>query len=57
MAALLAGACFQRGFLEAFHEGDGGVPPLEEFAADLVDATGAAGKADAPAPGGAGAAG
>ncbi|OOC55119.1 MULTISPECIES: TetR/AcrR family transcriptional regulator [Nocardiopsis] len=43
VAALLVGACFQRGFLEAFHEGGGEFPPLEEFAAALVDATGVTG--------------
>ncbi|MFE9242980.1 TetR/AcrR family transcriptional regulator [Nocardiopsis sp. NPDC006938] len=35
-AALLVGACFQRGFLEAFGGGAEGLPPLDRFAADLV---------------------
>ncbi|GAB3714745.1 TetR/AcrR family transcriptional regulator [Nocardiopsis nanhaiensis] len=36
-AALLVGACFQRGFFEAFSEGTEDFPPLDRFAADLVD--------------------
>ncbi|GAA1459372.1 TetR/AcrR family transcriptional regulator [Nocardiopsis exhalans] len=60
-AALLVGACFQRGFLEAFSEGTEGFPPLDRFAADLVEALGVVasdGLADASdgpgAPGGSG---
>ena len=41
-AALLVGACFQRGYLEAFSEGGADFPPLERFASDVVAASGLA---------------
>jgi AcrR family transcriptional regulator len=40
VATLLVGACFQRGFFEAFSEATEEFPPLGRFAADLVDALG-----------------
>lgn len=42
VASLLIGACFQRGFFEAFSGGTENFPPLERFAAGLVDAAGLA---------------
>lgn len=41
-AALLVGACFQRGYFEAFSEGGEDFPPLERFADDVVAASGLA---------------
>ncbi|RKS05090.1 TetR family transcriptional regulator [Nocardiopsis sp. Huas11] len=49
-AALLVGACFQRGYFEAFSEGGEDFPPLERFAADVVAASGlVSGSDSAPA--------
>lgn len=50
-AALLVGACFQRGFFEAFSEGAQDFPPLDRFAADLVDALGVVPTDESGAPG------
>ncbi|MBQ1084405.1 MULTISPECIES: TetR/AcrR family transcriptional regulator [unclassified Nocardiopsis] len=38
VSSLLVGACFQRGFFEAFSGGLEGFPPVERFTADLVAA-------------------
>lgn len=40
VAALLVGACFQRGFFAAFSGGQEQFPPIERYAADLVDSLG-----------------
>lgn len=38
VASLLVGACFQRGFFEAFFDGLEDFPPIDRFTADLVAA-------------------
>ncbi|WP_435113391.1 TetR/AcrR family transcriptional regulator [Nocardiopsis synnemataformans] len=38
VASLLVGACFQRGFFEAFSSGSEDFPPIDRFTADLVAA-------------------